>query len=168
MKEKMFIVLIFMLLLMPGLSPAQGKADERAVTMEEVVVTGTRFEREIDKIPAHVSVITADEIKSSGAQTVPDALRKLGGISIRDLNGNGNNQMVDIGGFGETADRHVAVVINGRRVNPIDQSGIRWSLIPMDNIERIEVLYGSGAVLYGDNAIGAVINIITKDAEEGF
>ncbi|NLA74072.1 MAG: TonB-dependent receptor, partial [Deltaproteobacteria bacterium] len=85
----------------------------------------------------------------------------------RDLNGNGNNQIVDLGGFGETADRHVAVVINGRRVNPIDQSNVRWTLIPVDNIEKIEILHGSGAVLYGDNAVGGVINIITKDIREG-
>lgn len=143
-----------------------GNASDLA-TLEEVVVTGTRFEREVDKIPAHVSVITADQIKRSGAQTVPDVLRGLGGVSIRDLNGNGNNQVVDIGGFGETADRHVAVVINGRRVNPIDQSGIRWTLIPVANIQRIEILHGSGSVLYGDNAMGAVINIITKDVREG-
>lgn len=135
--------------------------------MDEVVVTGTRFEQEVVKIPANVTVISSEDIKESGAQTVPDILRTLGGVTVRDLNGNGNNQMVDMGGFGETADRHVAVVVNGRRINPIDQSGIRWTLVPVDNIERIEVLYGSGAVLYGDNAIGGVINIITKDIEEG-
>ncbi|RLC27787.1 MAG: hypothetical protein DRH32_09845 [Deltaproteobacteria bacterium] len=83
------------------------------------------------------------------------------------MNGNGNNQTIDMGGFGETANRHVAVVINGRRVNPIDQAGVNWSIIPVENIERIEVLHGSGSVLYGDNAMGGVINIITKRGGEG-
>ena len=135
--------------------------------MDAVVVTGTRFEQEVEKIPANVAVITAEDIKKNGAQSVPEILRNLAGVNVRDLNGNGNNQVVDLGGFGETADRHVAVVINGRRVNPIDMSNVRWTLIPVDNIERIEVLYGSGAVLYGDNAMGGVINIITKDITEG-
>ncbi len=150
-----------------GLISAEEEKSANIKRMDEVVVTGTRFEQEIDKIPASVTVITSDDIKKSGAQSVPDILRNLSGVSIRDLNGNGNNQVVDLGGFGETADRHVAVVINGRRVNPIDQSNVRWALIPVDNIERIEVLHGSGAVLYGDNAVGGVINIITKDIKEG-
>jgi len=169
MKKFIYPFIFCVLFTTQGFVSAEDKKRDSEVTttMKEVVVTGTRFEQKVEKIPAHVAVITADEIKSSGAHSVPDVLRTLGGISIRDLNGNGNNQMVDIGGFGETADRHVAVVINGRRVNPIDQSGIRWTLIPVVNIERIEVLHGSGSVLYGDNAMGAVINIITKDVKEG-
>ncbi|MFC1824052.1 TonB-dependent receptor [Thermodesulfobacteriota bacterium] len=147
----------------PGFAENEGKAEESSVTMQEVVVTGTRYKQEAQKIPAQVSIITSEQIKASGAQTVPDALRSLVGVVIRDLNGNGNNQIVDMGGFGETADRHVAVVINGRRVNPVDLSGVRWTLIPTENIERIEVLHGSGSVLYGNNAVGGVINIITKD-----
>ena len=148
-----------------GSVPAEEEKDLKK--MDAVVVTGTRFEQETEKIPANVAVITSEDIKKSGAQSVPDILRNLAGVNVRDLNGNGNNQVVDLGGFGETADRHVAVVINGRRVNPIDMSNVRWSLVPVDNIERIEVLYGSGAVLYGDNAMGGVINIITKDITEG-
>lgn len=136
---------------------------EPVTTLKEVVVTGTRTEQEVEKIPAHVAVITADQIQASGAQSVPDVLRSLGGVIVRDLNGNGNNQVIDMGGFGGTADRHVAVVINGRRINPIDMSGIRWSAVPLENIDRIEVLHGSGSVLYGDNAMGGVVNIITKD-----
>ncbi len=136
---------------------------EPVETLEEVVVTGTRTEQRIERVPAHVAIITEDQIRASGAQSVPEVLRSLGGVMVRDLNGNGNNQNIDMGGFGETADRHVAVVVNGRRINPIDQSGIRWSTIPLENIQRIEILHGSGNVLYGDNAVGGVINIITKE-----
>lgn len=143
----------------------RNKRNDPVATLEEVVVTGTRTEQRVEKVPAHVSVITEDQIRASGAQSVPEVLRGLGGVIVRDMNGNGNNQNIDMGGFGETADRHVAVVINGRRINPIDQSGIRWSTIPLENIQRIEILYGSGNVLYGDNAMGGVINIITKDWE---
>jgi len=135
--------------------------------MEEVVVTATRHVQEVQKVPAQVSVITSDQIKASGAQSVPDVLRELGGVIVRDLNGNGNNQVIDMAGFGESADRHVAVLIDGRRVNPIDMSGVRWTLIPVESIERIEVLHGAGSVLYGDNATGGVINIITKEGRPG-
>ncbi|MBW1939559.1 MAG: TonB-dependent receptor [Deltaproteobacteria bacterium] len=169
MKKWFFGFLGFAVLMLPVSSQAEeDKNDQEPVlVMEEMVVTATRYEQKVEKVPAHVAIITADQIKESGAQSVPDALRSLGGVIVSDLNGNGNNQTIDMGGFGETANRHVAVVINGRRVNPIDQSGIRWSTIPVENVERIEVLHGSGSVLYGDNANGGVINIITKDAKEG-
>lgn len=169
MRKILLTSMIITALAMPVISFAEDKKADtsRHIRMDEVVVTGTRSEQEVEKIPASVAVITSEDIKKSGAQSVPDILRNLGGVSVRDLNGNGNNQVVDLGGFGETADRHVAVVVNGRRVNPIDMSNVRWTLIPVDNIERIEVLYGSGAVLYGDNAMGGVINIITKDIKEG-
>ncbi|MFH1488598.1 MAG: TonB-dependent receptor [Pseudomonadota bacterium] len=164
MRRHSVSTITLMILCLSGLSLAEtgGKKDP-LVTMDEVVVTGTRFEQKTEKIPAQVAVISAGEIRASGARSVPEVLRNLGGVMVRDLNGNGNNQIVDMGGFGASADRHVAVVINGRRVNPIDQSGVRWTLIPVENIERIEVLYGSGSVLYGDNAMGGVINIITKE-----
>ena len=143
----------------------RNKGHATVATLEEMVVTGTRTEQRVERIPAHVSVIGEDQIRASGAQSVPEVLRSLGGVTVRDLNGNGTNQNIDMGGFGETSDRHVAVVINGRRVNPIDQSGVRWSTIPLENIQRIEILHGAGSVLYGDNAMGGVINIITKDWE---
>jgi iron complex outermembrane receptor protein len=153
-----------------ALFPAQLKAEEisaqseAVAVMDEVVVTATRSEQKTEKIPATVSVITAEEIAAANAATVPDVLRLLPGVLVRDVSGNGNEQAVDIGGFGETADRHVAVVVNGRRINPVDMSFISWATIPVENIERIEVLYGSGTVLYGDNAMGGVINIITREA----
>ncbi len=167
MKRFFYITVMASILIFTQIATAAENTDNNIKKMDEVVVTGTRFQQEEAKIPADVKVITAEDIKKSGAQTVPDILRNLGGVSVRDLNGNGNNQVVDLGGFGDSADRHVAVVVNGIRINPIDLSGVRWTLIPVDNIKRIEVLYGSGAVLYGDNAVGGVINIITKDIVEG-
>lgn len=139
-------------------------AEDAPVSMAEVVVTATRSPQQVEKIPATVTVITAEEIARTNAATVPDVLRLLPGVQVRDLYGSGNEQAVDIGGFGETADRHVAVVVNGRRINSVDMSSISWATIPVENIERVEVLYGSGSVLYGDNAMGGVINIITKEA----
>ena len=60
------------------------------------------------------------------------------------------------------------MLVDGRRVNQIDLSGVDWTQIPLDQIERIEIVRGSGSVLYGDNAVGGVINIITKKPEKPF
>ncbi len=166
MKKKRYLALLVLSLALP-VSPliAAEPAEEAPLLMDEVVVTAGRVEQSTARIPAHVTVITAEQIQESGAQSVPDALRALAGVLVTDLNGNGMNQTVDMGGFGESAGRHVAVLVDGRRLNPIDLANVAWVTVPLEQIERIEVLHGGGAVLYGDNAMGGVINIITKEAE---
>jgi len=127
-----------------------------------VVVTGTRAEQQVKKIPANVSVITPADIQNTNAKTAADLLRTQEGVIVRDLQGNGNSSQVDLRGFGESANSNTLVMVDGRRVNEIDLSSINWAQIPIGEIERIEVVRGSGTVLYGDNATAGVINIITK------
>ncbi|MFA5286896.1 MAG: TonB-dependent receptor [Candidatus Omnitrophota bacterium] len=133
------------------------------VDLEKIVVTPYRYDESLANTPASVSVVDAAEISKSGVSTTVGLLSELPGIVVRDWSGNGSKATVDIRGFGEQAGLNVLVLINGRRVNEIDLSGTDWTQIPIDQIERIEVLRGGfGAVLYGDNAVGGVINIITK------
>jgi len=143
-------------------------AQQEDVTLEEVVVTATRDVEEVRKIPANVTVITRKEIERSNAQVVVDVLRDEVGVVVRDFYGNGKTASVDVRGFGETAPLNTLVLVDGRRVNEIDLSGTDWTQIPLDQIERIEIVRGSGSVLYGDNAVGGVINIITKKPEKAF
>ena len=143
-------------------------AQEKEVTLEEVVVTATRDAEEIRKVPANVTVITQEEIAQSNAENVVDLLKDQVDVVVRDYYGNGKTASVDIRGFGETANLNVLVLVDGRRVNDIDLSGVDWSQIPIDQVERIEILRGSGSVLYGDNATGGVINIITKRPSKPF
>jgi len=143
-------------------------AQQEDVTLEEVVVTATRDVEEVRKIPANVTVITRKEIERSNAQVVVDVLRDEVGVVVRDFYGNGKTASVDVRGFGETAPLNTLVLVDGRRVNEIDLSGTDWTQIPLDQIERIEIVRGPGSVLYGDNAVGGVINIITKKPEKAF
>ncbi|MFP3869415.1 MAG: TonB-dependent receptor [Syntrophobacteria bacterium] len=137
--------------------------------LEQVVVTATRYEEQTEKIPASVSVITAEDIEATTARTVPDVLKDVVGIEVKDWLGNGRTATVGAHGWGgETAGSNTLVLVDGRRVNEIDLSGVDWTQIPLNRVEHIEVLRGgSGAVLYGDNAAGGVINIITKRGEPG-
>jgi iron complex outermembrane receptor protein len=111
------------------------------------------------------SVITAEEIARSPAQTIPDLLSQQPGIQARNLFGSANaaSTTVDMRGFGATASNNTLVLVNGRRLNDIDLAGVDFSAIPKESIERIEITRGnSGAVLYGDGAVGGTINIVTK------
>jgi iron complex outermembrane receptor protein len=143
-------------------------AEEKEVTLEEVVVTATRYTEEIRKIPGNVTVITKKEIEESTAQNVVDLLTDQVDVVVRDFYGNGKSASVDVRGFGETGISNVLVLVDGRRVNNVDLSGVDWTQIPKDQVERIEIVRGSGSVLYGDNATGGVINIITKSPEKTF
>jgi len=114
---------------------------------------------------ASTTVITRADLERSPGQTVQDVLAREPGIQVNSLFGsvNGAQTTVDMRGFGATGTSNTLVLINGRRLNDIDLAGVDFSTIPLNSIERIEITRGnSGAVLYGDGAVGGVINIVTK------
>jgi len=125
------------------------------------IVTGTII------TGASSTVITAQEIERSPGTTLQDVLAREPGIQVRNLFGmvNGASTTVDMRGFGAAGTSNTLVLVNGRRLNDIDMAGVDFSAIPKNSIERIEITRGnSGAVLYGDGAVGGVINIVTKNA----
>ena len=155
------IILLLMIIAAPAM------AEERA-TLEEVVVTATRYGEKIADIPANITIISEKEISNSTAQNIPELLRSEVGVHVSDIVGNQRSYTVDLRGFGETSALNTLVLIDGRRVNQSDLSGVDWSQIPLAQVSRIEIVRGGrGSVLYGDNATGGVINIITKEGAEG-
>ncbi len=128
-----------------------------------VVVTPYRYGEDVGKVAASVTVITAEDIKRSNAVRVVDVLRTVPGLTVKDYYSNGTKAAVDMAGFGEQGLLNVLALVDGRRINDVDLSGVDWSQVPLDQVERIEVIRGGAAgVLYGDNASSGVINIITK------
>jgi iron complex outermembrane recepter protein len=135
----------------------------QASELSPVVVTATRFPDTQRQFPVGVTVITESDIRNSTASTVPELLRMLPGVQTRDLSGTPNLQ-VDLRGFGIFGDQNTLVLLDGQRISEMEQLTVNWSAIPLDSIERIEVMRGSGSVLYGAGATGGTINIITKAA----
>lgn len=141
-------------------------ADAPVIVGPEVVVTATRFEQRRDEFPIGVTVITRERIERSTATTVIELLSHQAGIQVRDSTG-GPDLQIDMRGFGQTGDLNTAVLVDGVRYNDIDTSPVKWSSIPLSAVERIEILPGSGAVLYGSGATGGVINLITRRPRSG-
>lgn len=159
------LTLLFLLAPSPGMVTyaVDGSVTE-TVEVEEIVITASRYKEIVSTVPANVTVISEEDIKNSTAQNIPDLLRTEAGIQVNDIAGNRRNITVDVRGFGETASMNTLVLVDGRRVNQADLSGVDWTQIPIDRVERIEIIRGgTGSVLYGDNASGGVINIITKE-----
>jgi iron complex outermembrane receptor protein len=143
------------------LAPFAVLADE-ATVLEPVVVTATRSAQPDVRLPAALSVITADDIAASGATHVVDVLRSLGTAQITDLYGDGSRAQIDLRGFGDAANANTLILVDGRRLNNPDIAAPDLNSIALKDIERIEILHGSAGALYGDQAVGGVINIITR------
>jgi iron complex outermembrane receptor protein len=133
------------------------------VRTDDVVVTATRFpETDLDR-PINMTVISRDAIERSPAKTVPEVLAaEVGFVNSELFGNNGASTSVDLRGFGVTGGENTLILVNGRRVKDNDLSGVKWSSIPLASVERIEVVRGSGSVLYGNGAVAGVVNIITK------
>jgi iron complex outermembrane receptor protein len=153
-----------------GTRPAAGTGSNVA-SQSASQGTGDSGGRQFSGIVGTAStVITAEEIAHSPQQTLPEIIAQVPGVQLQSFFGgvNGAKTSVDIRGFGAFATANTLILVNGRRLNDIDMAGVDLSTIPRDSIERLEITRGnSGAVLYGDNAVGGVINIVLKNGVGG-
>ena len=127
-----------------------------------VIVSAARTEQSTLTTPASITVITREEIEAGGARHITEVLRGQGGVQINDLYGDGSRATVDLRGFGETAASNTQVLVDGRRLNNPDIAAPDLNSIALEDVERIEIVQGSAGVLFGDQAVGGVINIITR------
>jgi iron complex outermembrane receptor protein len=151
-----------------GVSVAEETSPEEIPTFPPVFVTATRSEEEILRVPAPVSIITQEEIHQSNATRVGDLLEDEVGLTVTNTSGSTpSGVFIDGRGFNNGGGNggRMLVLIDGRRANLVDTSSPDWTTIPVDSIERIEIVRGSNSALYGDNAVAGVINIITKKGE---
>jgi iron complex outermembrane receptor protein len=133
--------------------------------LPSVTVVGTRFEQQLLDEPVQTHVITADDILRSGARNVVDVLALQASIQVIDNSGSPNRQ-IDLRGFGMTGDQNTLILLDGQRLNENELASADLASIPLASIERIEIMRGSGAVLYGRGATGGTINIVTKKTQE--
>jgi iron complex outermembrane receptor protein len=132
---------------------------------EQVVTASSRTSSEI-RAPASLTVISEDEIRMSGAATVPEILRRVAGVDVAEMNPSDTN--ISFRGFNRRLSNKVLVLVDGRSVYQDFLGGTFWPIIDasVPDIKRIEVIRGPGSALYGADAFAGVVNIITKSGDE--
>ncbi len=130
------------------------------------VSTASKSPHQVWDTAAAIYVITQEDIKRSGATTIPDALRLAPGVEVARIDS--NKWAVGIRGFGSRLSRSVLVLIDGRSVYSTLLTGTYWEVqdTVMEDIDRIEVIRGPGGTIWGPNAVDGVINIITKSSKD--
>jgi len=130
------------------------------------VTSVSKEPEEIWNTPAAIYVLTGDDIRRSGATTIPDALRLVPGVEVAQIDS--DHWAVGIRGFGSEFSKSVLVLIDGRSVYSPLFSGVYWNVqnVMLEDVDRIEVIRGPGGTIWGANAVNGVINIITKTAKD--
>jgi iron complex outermembrane receptor protein len=147
-----------------------GQQDFTQLSLEELasieVTTVSKKAEKLSTVPAAVTVITADEIRRSGVQTLPDALRLAPGTQVARVDA--SHWAVSIRGFNDTFAQKLLVLIDGRSVYTPLFSGTMWQAqdVILEDLSRIEVVRGPGGSVWGANAVNGVVNIVTKSARE--
>ena len=149
-----------------GNSNQQLKSLSLAELGEVEVTTQSKEPTEVWNTPAPIYVLTGEDIRRSGATSLPDALRLIPGVNVARVNGS-RNWAVGIRGFADQYSRYVQVLIDGRSIYTPLFGGVLWTAdnVMVEDIDRIEIIRGPGGSIWGTNAVNGIINIITKPAQ---
>jgi iron complex outermembrane recepter protein len=134
--------------------------------MEIPVTSVSKSEQKLSRVASAVFVITPDAILQSGATNIPDLLRMVPGLDVARINA--NTWAISARGFNGRFSNELLVLLDGRSVYTQTFGGVFWDVLdlPLNNVERIEVIRGPGGAIWGANAVNGVINIITRKASE--
>ncbi|WP_151707475.1 TonB-dependent siderophore receptor [Acinetobacter sp. TUM15064] len=143
------------------------QAGKDVQTLQTIVVSASLKEQDVDKAPASMSVVSKEEIERSAATSISDILTQQVGVA----NYNTGGDKIAIRGMRDTSGSYTLILLNGKRMSSLGAmwrgNDFDWNSIPLNGIERIEIIRGPMSSLYGSDAMGGVINIITKKAESG-
>ncbi|MEJ7805114.1 MAG: TonB-dependent receptor [Telluria sp.] len=151
--------------LSPSLFAGAALAEDQA--MPTINVLGARFATGPALAPIGATVITADDLRRAGATDVNQAIRKIGGVYGRQSLDGSADFALDLRGFGANSGQNLVVMLDGVRLSENDLGGAVLATIPIETIERIEIIRGGASVLFGEGATGGVIQIVTKRPEKG-
>jgi iron complex outermembrane recepter protein len=162
------VTLFTTLTLIPGPGHRLWAQEKERLLFEDipVVITASLKEQPITEAPTTITVITADDIRYSGATSIPDVLRQVAGVDVMSVSS--RDQQVGVRGFIVPVNNKVLVLVDGRTVYTDLYGAVFWDFLPvgLQEIDRIEVVKSPSSSIYGANAYTGVINIITKSPEQ--
>jgi len=132
------------------------------VEADEVVVTATRSEQTISNIPGRIELISPRRVKASSAQSIDELFKGTAGVNVDRTTGIFDRPVIAIRGITGAEQGRVLALIDGVPINKTDGGTINWNRININDIEKVEIYKGPGSSIYGNNAMGGVINMITK------
>ncbi|MFV1986081.1 MAG: TonB-dependent receptor [Gemmatimonadota bacterium] len=157
----------FAILVPTGAAKAQ---EERVLPMRELVVSASRTETELRDVPVNVTVLTREDLALSSAQSLQDILLEIPGLGFQRNVASGSAhpsfQAISLRGLGGTAASRTLVLVDGVPLNDGYFGWVRWSQIPVEIIERVEIVRGGGSTTWGGQSLAGVINVITRDPDE--
>lgn len=151
---------------LPGMTQQHDLSQASLEDLMNIQVTSvSKKEQKLSKVGAAVFVINQGEIRRSGATNIPDLLRMVPGVDVAQIDA--SNWAISIRGFNDRYASKVLVLVDGRTVYSPDFGGVEWDEqdVPLEDIERIEVIRGPGGTVWGANAVNGVISITTKNAK---
>ena len=141
----------------------ESQSESKAEILPDLMVSATRSTSLPGSLAASKILIDREQIELSGASNVAEILSSIARVQLRDLFGNGTSVTIGMRGFGDNASLNSLIMIDGRKLNnSLDIGAARLSGLNVDQIEAIEIISGSAGVLFGESAVGGVINIITR------
>jgi iron complex outermembrane receptor protein len=146
----------------------QDKQESGKKVEKEVVITAQRRVADVLDVPAGVTVVTGAQIQESGAANMVEVVQRQPGFFSQGQVKGAYDQVVDLRGYnnGSGNGQRTLVLVDGRKTNSVAGSSTDWASLPLDNIDRVEIIRGPAAAIYGDTALAGVINIITKKASK--
>jgi outer membrane cobalamin receptor len=150
---------------MVALSPAllTAQAPEPIIRLDPVFVNVERISTPLSESVSAISVLTGEDLSRLPNASLADAFRQIPGFAQVDQDGSGRDpQVISRGFYGGGEAEYVVVLLDGRPLNDVQTGLVRWDAIPLASVERVEVLHGGSSALWGDAAIGGVVNIITR------
>src|SRR6266511_2186567 len=167
----LFLILVLAVSARPARTQQRDSAEAlKRLTLDQLmnveVMSVSRRPERLFETPSAIQVITQDEIRESGATSLPEALRLASNLQVAQVDA--RQWAISARGLNSTTANKLLVLIDGRTVYTPLFSGVFWDVqdVLLSDVERIEVISGPGATLWGANAVNGVINVITKDAKD--
>jgi iron complex outermembrane receptor protein len=161
--NKIVIILCTIVLFLSGVVCFAGQKpeDETIFRLDDIVVTATKTKEEISNAPGSIHIVSREDLEKRDIKTIDDAFSIIPGVFVKRNKGlMDSTSSVRLRGFNN--DRYTLIMIDGHPVNDAYTGGVEWGMLPIESVEKIEVVKGPASALYGGNAMGGVINIITR------